>query len=104
MKLEDYKTVDNPDKKRFELEIDGKLSVIEYTIKKSSNQIFLVHTEVESALRAKGVGVKLVKEALDLVQGSGYELVPLCPFVVAYLKRHNEYHHLMNEKNRERFR
>lgn len=104
MSLENYQTIDDPENKRFELDIDGKLSVIEYTVKRSTNQIFLVHTEVHSALRGQGVGEKLVKEALEMVRKNGYELVPLCPFVASFLKRHKEYHDLMNEKNRERFK
>lgn len=102
MKLDDYTTTFNPDKKRFELDIEGKLSVIEYTFKKSTNQIFLVHTETHPELRERGVGQKLVKEALDIVREQGFELVPLCPYVVAFLKRHPQYHDLMSESNRQK--
>ncbi|WOK08012.1 GNAT family N-acetyltransferase [Imperialibacter roseus] len=104
MNLDAYETINNPDKKRFELEIDGVLSVIEYTFKKSTNQMFLVHTEVDPSLRGKGVASKIVKEALDIIRKEGHELVPLCPFVVAFLKKHKEYHDLMNEKNQARFK
>jgi uncharacterized protein len=104
MNLDAYKTINNPDKKRFELEIDGVLSVIEYTFKKSTNQMFLVHTEVDASLRGKGVASKIVKEALDMIRKEGQELVPLCPFVVAFLKKHHEYHDLMNETNKARFK
>jgi uncharacterized protein len=104
MNLDAYHTIDNPDKKRFELDIDGALSILEYTVKKSTNQLFLVHTEVHPSLRGKGVGNKIIREVLDLVRASGYEMVPLCPFVVAFLKKHHEYHDLMSEKNRDRFK
>lgn len=102
MSLDDAHTTDNPEKKRFELNLGGAMSFIEYTIKKSTNQIFLVHTEVDPSLRGQGVGGKLVKEALDIVRQRGLELVPLCPYVVSFLKRHPEYHDLMNETNRNR--
>ncbi len=51
----------------------------------------LVHTEVEPRLEGGGVGARLVGAALDDVRARGLLLVPLCPFVAAYVRRHPEY-------------
>ncbi len=104
MNLSDYATRQNETTKRFELDIDGQLSVIEYTLKKSTNQIFLVHTEVARQIQGSGIGNKIVKESLDIVRQKGYQLVPLCPFVVAYLKRHPEYHDLIDPSKQPLFK
>ncbi len=104
MNLETYRTVNNNEKNRFELDIDGVVSIIDYTFKKSSSQMFLIHTEVNSSFQGKGIGNKIVKEALGIIRKEGFELIALCPFVIAFLKRHHEYLDLMSEKNQARFK
>ena len=47
-------------------------------------------------MEGKGVGKAIVKKALDLVRERKYTLVPLCPFVAAYMKRHPEYTDLLD--------
>jgi predicted GNAT family acetyltransferase len=51
----------------------------------------LVHTEVEPRFEGRGVGARLVAAALDDLRARGLLLVPLCPFVAAYVRRHPEY-------------
>ncbi len=87
----EMQTIQNESKKRFELEINGQTAFIDYTFKKSTNQIFLVHTEVPQALRGSGYGERLVKDTLDIIRSKELKIVPLCPFVVTYLKRHKDY-------------
>lgn len=70
MTLSNYSTVQNETSKRFEPDIDGQLSAIEYTLKKSTHQIFLIHTEVARQIQGSGIGNKIVKESLDLIDPS----------------------------------
>lgn len=81
--------VNNQEKKRFELEVEGKVAFIEYILN-NENIMFLTHTEVPVGLEGKGVGSVIVSKALDYIKDNGYTLAPLCPFVAAYLKRHPE--------------
>jgi len=80
----------NPDKKRFELDAEGRTAIIE-TILSNDNVMFLTHTEVPIALEGKGVGKRIVESALNYIKDHNYKLAPLCPFVAAYLKRHTEW-------------
>lgn len=80
----------NPDKKRFELTVDGHTAIID-TILSNDNVMFLTHTEVPTALEGQGIGKKLVEFALNHIETNGFKLAPLCPFVAAYLKRHTEW-------------
>ncbi|RZS99925.1 GNAT family N-acetyltransferase [Aquimarina brevivitae] len=80
--------VDRP-KKRFELKIEEQTAFIEYILTKD-NVIYLTHTEVPDALEGNGVGSALVKKSLAYIKEQGYRLVPLCPFVAAYIKKHPE--------------
>ena len=81
--------VDNDAARRFELSVDNSTTFIDYRL--SGQRIILIHTEVPSELQGQGVGSALVRGALDLAAKRGQEVVPLCPFVASYLKRHPEY-------------
>ncbi len=96
MDLENLKTINNEEKNRFELIVEGHLGRIEYIINKTG-LIFLTHTEVARKLEGKGVASKMVKEALQYIQEHDLKLAPLCPYVAGYLKKHPEYQSLLAE-------
>ncbi len=79
---------DHP-KKRFEIHVEGQTAFIEYILAKG-NAIYLTHTEVPRSLEGNGLGSAIIKKTLDHVREKGYDLVPLCPFVAGYLKKHPE--------------
>ena len=79
---------DNRSLNRFEYKQGEHLAIIDYTLK--NDKIYLMHTEVPQALGGQGIGSGLVKAVLQNIKDRGLKLVPLCPFVVSYLKRHPE--------------
>jgi len=54
-----------------------------------------VHTEVPGDFEGQGVGSTLVKGAFEIVQAENLKIVPTCPFIAAYLRRHPEYQSLV---------
>lgn len=84
---EDYKLTDNVEKHQYEFHIDGYTPKVEY-IKSKNGEIILTHTEVPPALAGMGIGSILVEKVLRDIERLDLRLVPLCPFVVAYIKRH----------------
>lgn len=58
------------------------------------------HTEVPRDLEGQGYGTALVRAALDHVRSVGATVMPLCPFVVAYLRRHPEEADVVHERFR----
>ncbi len=81
---------DNPEELRYEALRDGELvGIVRYRIE--PGVVVLVHTEVDEAVEGTGVGSQLVRGALDDLRVRGVGLVPVCPFVAAYLRRHPEY-------------
>lgn len=66
-------------------------------------RISFTHTEVADAYEGQGVGSTLVARALDDVRRRGLPMLPFCPFVNAYIKRHPEYSDLVPEADRSRF-
>jgi predicted GNAT family acetyltransferase len=50
--------------------------------------ITFTHTETEPAFEGQGVAAQLVRFALRDARRRGLQIVPVCPYVAAYLKRH----------------
>jgi predicted GNAT family acetyltransferase len=94
---------DNPDQHRYELLIgDSVVGEIQYHHRRSSDRIAFIHTEVSPELGGHGLASKLVAGALDDVRTHGLRVVPICPFVCTYLRRHPEYEDLVVPDRRVR--
>ncbi len=92
--LDDIIVGDNPEASRFEATLDGTLmAVAQY--ERTTDRITFTHTIVAEAAEGHGVGGKLVKFALDQARADKLVVVPLCPFVQSYLRRHPEYRDLV---------
>jgi uncharacterized protein len=85
---------DNPAESRYEL-LDGGDVVGEILYRRYPDRIVLVHTEVSPAREGQGLASQLVAGALDDIRAAGLRVVPVCPFVRAYLRRHQEYEDLV---------
>lgn len=85
--------VNNQEKKRYEFQLSGMTAFIEYL--RAKNKIYLTHTEVPKDLEGQGIGGELVRQALEDVKSKDFTLVPLCPFVALYIKRHPEWKSLV---------
>lgn len=96
--MDDSAVVDNTAQSRFELKSGAETAFLAYS--KMQNRIRLIHTEVPVALRGTGVGSKLVEGALRLADQGGLKVIPQCPFVVEFLKRHPEDLHLVDPEHR----
>lgn len=83
----------NPAKKRYELDVEGHIAATYYEL--SNGVITFVHTEVPEALGGRGIGSQLIKGALDQVRTAGLKVVAQCPFVKAYIGKHEEYADLL---------
>ena len=82
---------DNPQEARYELLVDGRLAgFAQYRL--AGERITMYHTEVEPEYGGRGLGDELARAALDDVRRRGLILVPLCPFIAAYIRhRPGEY-------------
>lgn len=81
---------DAPEAKRFEARVDGKLAgFIQYKVRPDA--VDLVHTEVLDEFEGKGVGSVLVRRVLDDIRARDGKIIPTCPFVAEYIRRHPDY-------------
>lgn len=85
--------VNNKADRRFELVVDGHLAAAYYKL--DGNVITFLHTEVPPELGGRGVGSKLVSGALDQVRTGGMKVITDCPFVKAWIGKHDEYKDLL---------
>lgn len=83
----------NTGAQRFEARLEGQTAVAEYHLK--NDIIIFTHTEVPEVMEGQGVASRLIKNALDTSRDERYQVVPLCPFVAAYIRRHPEYRDLV---------
>lgn len=88
--------VKNEAKKRFEIEIDSHIAFINYG--EFGSQIALVHTEVPEALGGKGVAAALVEKTLTFLEDKGKTILPFCPYVFAYIKKHPDWKRIVSSK------
>jgi predicted GNAT family acetyltransferase len=94
MSAVEYTVRDNPTELRYEiLDGDELLGLIRYV--KEPGAVVLVHTEVEPKAEGHGVGTRLVEGTLADMRARGLKLVPVCPFVRAYLEQHPEWDDLV---------
>ena len=84
------RVTDNPAELRYELTVDGELAG-EIRYRRVPGGLALVHTEVDPKRQRRGLGSALVAGALDDARERGLRVVPVCPFVDAYVRGHPAY-------------
>ena len=91
---------DNAAAHRFEARVPGEqgLGLAYYTA--VGDSIVFTHTEVPETIEGEGVASELIRWALEHVRAQGKSVVPMCPFVAAYIARHPEYRPLVQHNVR----
>jgi predicted GNAT family acetyltransferase len=89
MKYEEIPVNDRPEIHNFEFFVEGYRSFIDYL--KKDNKLYLIHTEVPAELEGKGVAATFVEKVFLYLEERGKKIVPLCPYVQFFLKRHPEW-------------
>ena len=83
-----------PEDSLFIIHIDDHMAYQEYI--QTKTDLVITHTEVPKELEGKGLGSLLAKNALQYAEENGLKLMPLCPFMAAYIRKHyEEYKHLL---------
>src|SRR5690348_5839105 len=89
---------DDSERQRYELQVEDAVAFIDYM--RDGRNVIMTHAEVPPALRGGGIGSALVKGTLALVRERGEKVVPLCPFVAQYMRRHPETQDLLADDRR----
>jgi predicted GNAT family acetyltransferase len=93
---------DNPDRRRFEIDLgDESLAIAEYTL--PAGKIMFTHTEVPEAHEGKGFGTRLIRFALDAARERDLKVIPICPFFAAYMRKNADVQDLLDPAWRIKF-
>ena len=90
---DDIRIIDNPDKHRFEADLGNAVAIAEYNL--LSHAIMFTHTEVPEGHEGRGIGTRLIEYALGEARKRGLQVIPICPFFAAYMKKHEEVQDLL---------
>ena len=88
-----YPVTNNEAENRYELHVDDQVALAEYM--RANERIVFTHTEVPRELEGEGIASRIIEHALDEAREQGLVVVPLCPFVASYIRRHPEYRDLV---------
>jgi len=86
MKISDINVIHNPDKHRFEVNLDSFTAELIYHL--SGDKIIFTHTGVPPALEGRGIGRLLVGAGLKYARENNLKVKSLCWFVDKYRERH----------------
>lgn len=99
--VSDIQIHDDAENHRYVIEVDGeRAGLAVYHIR--GDRYFFVHTEVDPAFKARGLGTKLARHALDDVRSKDKLIVPLCPFIAAFVKRNPDYRDMVDQEMLDR--
>jgi predicted GNAT family acetyltransferase len=78
---------------------EGSFAIADYKLR--AGKIVFTHTEVPPAHEGQGIGSALIGFALHSARERGLKVIPICPFVAAYLKKHEEQQDLLDPAHRK---
>ena len=87
-----------PEHSRFVSDVIGGEATLEYM--RDGRRIVFTHTGVPPESEGKGIGASLARTGLEYARAEKLTVVPACPFVAAYVKRHREWGDLVRESPR----
>ena len=86
----------DPENSRYVVEMEGRIvGFTEYHLR-GGNRYFFYHTEIDEDQAGKGIGSSLARFALDDVRAKEGIVIPLCPFIAAWIERHPDYEDLVD--------
>jgi predicted GNAT family acetyltransferase len=83
----------NAARNRYEFDVEGGEALAFYRL--VDGVMTITHTEVPADLRGRGLGSQMMRAVLQDVRAQGLKVVPRCPFVADYIRRHPEFADLL---------
>jgi predicted GNAT family acetyltransferase len=87
---ESARVVRNDEKNRYEVWLGEELAGFS-AFTPDGDQLVFTHTEIDGAFAGKGLGKVLAGRALDDVVARGEVIVPVCPFIAAFVRKNEQY-------------
>jgi uncharacterized protein len=97
MRIPPPEVVNNREGHQFEIHVDDDVARLKYALREG--EIELIHTQVPARLGGQGFGNDLARAALDFADEQKLRVIPTCPFVRGFLKKHDEYKKLTTRRD-----
>jgi uncharacterized protein len=81
--------------KRYEISADGVYAGLASYVDTRSQRIFY-HTKIDDKFAGRGLANTLIAFALDDTRAAGIRVVAICPFVAAYVDKHEDYDDILD--------
>jgi hypothetical protein len=95
---------DNPAASRYELHVGTELAgFVTYLLRQHDTLISLLHTEIEPAFQGAHLATHLARFSLDDARKRGLAVLPFCPYITSWIKKHPEYTDLVPQGRRADF-
>jgi uncharacterized protein len=85
---------DDLKRSRFEMDVEGGVAFLDY--RREGKVLHLIYPEVPPSMRGRGVGDRLIRAVLDRARAEDARVIPICPYVKLFLRRHPEYQDLLH--------
>lgn len=97
--LDRVQVIHNPEKKRFETNVEGYPSKLDYI--QDGKNFVITHVGVHPELRGHGLAGLIVEAGLAYARKNDLRVIPMCSYAAAYIRRHPEYLELTNQERSE---
>jgi predicted GNAT family acetyltransferase len=98
---------DNPAASRYELHVGNELAgFVTYQLGGDDGDdkvISFLHTEIEPAFQGAHLATHLARFSLDDARARGLAVLPFCPYIASWIKKHPDYADLVPQANRADF-
>lgn len=95
---------DNPAASRYELHVGSELAgFVTYKLRKHDTVISLLHTQVEPAFQGEHLATHLARFSLDDARQRGLSVLPFCPYIASWIRKHPDYADLVPQDRRADF-
>jgi predicted GNAT family acetyltransferase len=94
--LEKLEIIHNEAENRFETWIDNQLSKLDYM--QDGDTIVMTHVGVYPEHRGQGIAGKLTQVALEYAKERSFRVIPMCPYIAAYIRRNTRYEDLTKQR------
>jgi predicted GNAT family acetyltransferase len=93
---------DNATQSQFEVRVGGEPAGL-VTYHRSGDLLSLLHTEVDDKFQGLGLAGTLARAALDSARERGLSVLPYCPYVASWIRKHPDYSDLVPPERHEEF-
>ncbi|MGL5937762.1 MAG: GNAT family N-acetyltransferase [Phocaeicola sp.] len=87
------KIIHNSNNYTFQIEEEEFLAFLSYTYE--DGVLNLLSVQVPKALEGRGIAAALTQRALEYAREKDYKVIPICPYVKAYIERYPDYQTLL---------